>query len=171
MLMKFAVQVSFLITYCVVRSKILEFQIYCFASRLWKIVFTLTNFDLVSHSADFGTWFHIILVFRLHWYLICIIQTMFPRIFFLGKLCNFEFLFVSIFDLENLCANNYFYLVLHCANFCTWFNILLLFGSPIIFTSFLRTVFRKLLEFWTNFFVFRFWKPVWTYLFNLYFFF
>ena len=100
--------------------KILEFLSFLF--RFFDIVHLsgLNFFFHLSHYANFGIWFNILLIFWCKWYLVCI-----P--FFFSENSG-----ISVFDIENLScwfAQN-FDLVSQCANFDTRliFLVLLLFG-------------------------------------------
>ena len=70
-----------------------------FQFSILKTCFDLeTNFDLVSHCANFGTWFKIHLAFRLNWYLVYIIFFSYPMTFFLKirKFRLFRFLTLTL---------------------------------------------------------------------------
>ena len=119
MLMKFRVCVSFMIT-CIVRS-ISNFLLW------FSTIKTCLDFDLVSwNCANFmylycqllWSLYDILLVFRLDWYLVHIIFTMFPRTVF-HKTHKKMYFFNSVHSLPPLPLPSSFYRIIHAP----WFRL------------------------------------------------
>ena len=108
MLMKFKVRVFFTITYCIVRSKVLEFEIFYFDFRFWKLVLSYTNFHRVSHCANFVTLFNIAtcsfpfeLIFGSHYFYNVLLDCLFR------KFSNLHFFFEIYLFLFRFLNNKY----------------------------------------------------------------
>ena len=128
MLMKLVVLVSFTITYCIFWSKILKLLIFYSDFRLRKLILTCTNFVLISHCANFRTWFNILLVFQLHCYLVHIILQCSLRIFLkFWKILEFQIFSFDFLLWKFVSTWTNLDLVSQCGNFGTWFNMVLLF--------------------------------------------